>query len=262
MSTSARWSDLGPRVFSAVVMLVLAALGLWAGGYVFAIGVWITGSLMVWELVRMLAPAARGLPVQLALLSGGALVLAWLLPGLLVLPLLIGAALVGMGQLRHERWRYVGFTAAILLACHAMVMLREVAGLPWILWVICVVIASDVAGYFVGKTLGGRKFWPRISPKKTWSGTIGGWVAAAVIGVIFGFVTGAGPMLAPISVLVAFTGQMGDIAESAIKRHTGVKDSSNLIPGHGGVLDRFDAMLGAALAASLLWGLGLMPGLT
>ncbi len=261
MSSTTRWNDLGPRLISAVVMLVVAALGLWVGGYVFAIGVWIIGGLMVWELVRMLAPDARGVPVQLALLSGGALVLAWLLPGMLVLPVLIGAALVGMSQLPRDRWRYASFVAAILLACHAMVMLREVAGLLWILWVICVVIASDVAGYFVGKTLGGPRFWPRISPKKTWSGTIGGWLAAALVGVIFGGLTGAGPLLAPISVLVAFTGQMGDIWESAIKRHAGVKDSSALIPGHGGVLDRFDAMLGAALAASLLWGLGLIPGL-
>ncbi|QIE44364.1 phosphatidate cytidylyltransferase [Pseudohalocynthiibacter aestuariivivens] len=261
MSNTARWSDLGPRVISAVVMLAIGAVALWLGGYVFAVGVWVIGALMIWELVRMLAPDARGAPVRLALVSGGALVLAWLLPGMLVLPLLIGAAIVGAGQLPRDWVRYACFAAAILLACHAMVMLREVAGLAWILWVICVVIASDVAGYFVGKTLGGRKFWPRISPKKTWSGTIGGWVAAALVGFIFGAVTGAGVLLAPISVLIAFAGQMGDIWESAIKRHAGVKDSSNLIPGHGGVLDRFDAMLGAALAASLLWGLSLMPGL-
>jgi phosphatidate cytidylyltransferase len=83
-----------------------------------------------------------------------------------------------------------------------------------------------------------------------------------VIGVIFASPTGAGLMLVPASVLVGFAGQMGDIAESAVKRLREVKDSSNLIPGHGGVLDRFDAMLGAALVALILWGIGLLPGVT
>ena len=81
-----------------------------------------------------------------------------------------------------------------------------------------------------------------------------------MIGLIFAGPTGAGLALVPLSVLVGFAGQMGDIAESAVKRLRGIKDSSNLIPGHGGVLDRFDAMLGAALVVVILWALGLLPG--
>jgi len=122
------------------------------------------------------------------------------------------------------------------------------------------VVVSDVAGYFAGRSLGGPKFWPRIRPKKTWSGTIAGWVGAGIVGALFAGPTGAGLALMPVSILVGFAGQMGDISESAIKRLREVKDSSNLIPGHGGVLDRFDAMLGAALLVVILWVLGLMPG--
>ena len=100
---------------------------------------------------------------------------------------------------------------------------------------------------FAGRIFGGPKFWPRFSPKKTWSGTVAGWIAAAGIGLIFLRISTAGIDLLWISALLAFASQLGDIAESAIKRQAGVKDSSNLIPGHGGLMDRFDGLLGAAL---------------
>jgi phosphatidate cytidylyltransferase len=109
-----------------------------------------------------------------------------------------------------------------------------------------------VAGYFAGRILGGPKFWPKVSPKKTWSGTIAGWVGAALVGLAF-WAAGLGEAaLIWVSPLVGFAGQMGDIAESAIKRRAGVKDSSNLIPGHGGLMDRFDALAFAAILAVIL----------
>ena len=115
------------------------------------------------------------------------------------------------------------------------------------------VIATDVAGYFVGRIVGGPKFWPRVSPKKTWSGTVGGWVAAIIVGAAFDmFFVQVGPEIILLSVAVSFAGQMGDIAESAFKRRMGVKDASALIPGHGGYWDRFDALLGASLFMILM----------
>ena len=147
-----------------------------------------------------------------------------------------------------------------LIGCYAVAMLRAESGLGWIVWLVLVVVVSDVAGYFAGRILGGPKFWPKVSPKKTWSGTIAGWAGAAVVGAVMAVPLGAGAGLIVISVLVSFAGQMGDIAESAVKRHVGVKDSSDLIPGHGGVLDRFDAMLGAGVLVFVLVQLGLMPG--
>ncbi len=121
-----------------------------------------------------------------------------------------------------------------------------------VMWLLAVVAASDVLGYFAGRTLGGPKFWPKVSPKKTWSGTVAGWIGAALVGLVVVLATGASWALVPFSALVAFAGQMGDIAESWVKRRAGVKDASNLIPGHGGALDRFDALIGAVVVVLAL----------
>jgi phosphatidate cytidylyltransferase len=130
--------------------------------------------------------------------------------------------------------------------------LRITGGFAGVLWLVAVVVAADTAGYFAGRHFGGAKFLPKVSPNKTWAGTYGGWAAAAVIGLLFWLFGPGGWGLVVLSPLIAFAGQMGDIAESWLKRRAGVKDSSALIPGHGGVLDRFDALTGAAVALFVL----------
>ena len=112
---------------------------------------------------------------------------------------------------------------------------------------VLVVVVTDVAGYFAGRAIGGPKFWPRVSPKKTWAGTVAGWIAAGLLSLVFITWYGAGWSLVGLSIAVSMASQMGDIAESAMKRKVGAKDSSSLIPGHGGLLDRFDGMLGGAV---------------
>jgi phosphatidate cytidylyltransferase len=261
MSRRAKWADLAPRVMTAAVLLAIGLAEVWAGGWMFALGILALCGLMIWELSRMLAPGAEGRALGLAALGVLALGLGWLLPGLMALPLIGAAAIGGAGRFARDKWIFGLGCAAILFGAHVLWGLREEAGLAWLLWIISLVILSDIAGYFAGKTFGGPKFWPAISPNKTWSGTIAGWIGAALVGLAFGYSTEAGFGLVIVSVLIAMAGQMGDIAESAIKRRVGVKDSSELLPGHGGVLDRFDAMLGAALATGLLWGLGLIPGI-
>jgi phosphatidate cytidylyltransferase len=102
--------------------------------------------------------------------------------------------------------------------------------------------------------IGGAKFWPAVSPKKTWSGTVAGWVLAGLFGLYLMQVTGVSWSV-PVAILVAFGAQMGDIAESWVKRRLGVKDSSQLIPGHGGFLDRFDGFVGGAAVFGLITAL-------
>jgi len=135
----------------------------------------------------------------------------------------------------------------VLLAGYGLVEFRYTHGGTWLFWLLLVVIVTDIMGYFAGRVLGGPKFWPALSPKKTWSGTVAGWIGAAGVGALFISFTKAGWDLLWISMLLSLASQLGDITESAFKRRAGVKDSSALIPGHGGVFDRFDGALGAAL---------------
>ncbi len=254
-----RWSDLTARVLSASVLVLIAALMVWLGGLWFEVFIATACGLMTWELVRIVDPQQRGVAIQLAILTGVAVVLSYHLPPLYKIPFLLAPALVGAGQIKCARGTYALFAIWIATSGLGFISIRESLGFGWMVWLILVVIATDVAGYFVGKTLGGPKFWPKVSPKKTWSGTIGGWVAAGIVGTLFAFYAGFGLAFVVVSVLASMASQIGDIVESSTKRRFGVKDSSNLLPGHGGFLDRFDGMMGASVFV-LLAGLLYAPG--
>lgn len=256
----ARWSDLAPRVMSGLAMAGTGAALVYLGGWAFAGAVCVLGGVMMWELAAMHGgKGAIGSGVLAAVALGLASFLSWFL----VFPVLVAAVIVAAGQVDRDRTVFAGFAGLMLFACFAIIQIRWQAGGVWTLWLVLIVVVSDIAGYAAGRSLGGPKFWPRVSPKKTWSGTLAGWIGAAIVGGVFAAIGGAAlPALVVISVLVAFAGQVGDIGESAIKRRAGVKDSSALIPGHGGVLDRFDAMLGAALPVMLLWWVGVLQGLS
>lgn len=254
-----RWSDLTTRVLSAIVLVAIGSIEVWLGGLWFEAFIAIACAIMTWELVRMIEPQRMGVAVQLGILTGVAVVLSYHLPPLYKLPILLAPALVGAGQVSHSKGLYAVFAIWIAGAGLGFISIRENMGFGWMIWLIAIVVATDVAGYFVGKAMGGPKFWPKVSPKKTWSGTAGGWVAAAIVGTIFAIYGGFGVLFVAVSVLASMASQAGDIVESAVKRKFGVKDSSNLIPGHGGFLDRFDGMMGAALFV-LLAGLFYSPG--
>lgn len=245
MSVKSKWNDLAPRVISALVMLGVGGAAIWVGALPFHLLVSIVTGLMVWELARMLGPRDAMTPVWLGLLAGAVMFGVVFLPPGVRLPVMIAPIIVGMSAFKQGRWIWLAYTALILAACYSALALRGGLGLFWILWLVAIVVTSDVAGYFAGRLIGGPKFWPKVSPKKTWSGTVAGWIGASLVGWWFYENSNAHESLILVSVITAFAAQMGDIAESAIKRRFGVKDSSNLIPGHGGFLDRFDGMLGA-----------------
>ncbi len=240
-----QWADLGQRVLSGGVAAVIGLTAMWLGGITFHVLIALICGIMIWELVRMIG--AEDKAVLLGSLAGIALFAAVELPDGFALPLILLPAILGVTQVEEHRLTYTLYTAAILIAGFGLVALRDDFGFGWMAWLALVVIATDIMGYFAGKYIGGPKFWPKVSPKKTWSGTVAGWVGAAIVGGIFVWKGLAGPELIGISVAISMAGQMGDVAESALKRRMGVKDSSNIIPGHGGMFDRFDAMLGASL---------------
>jgi phosphatidate cytidylyltransferase len=193
--------------------------------------------------------APRDRALGLGASAGGCFWLAKLLPDRgLGLPLLFLTGFAGIALLPRNRTLFLVIsTLLIMLASFGLITHRDTFGLTWMLWLVLVVAVTDIGGYFAGRIIGGPKFWPRVSPKKTWSGTVAGWVGAGVVGWAFMATTGMGVALIGISVALSMASQMGDIAESAVKRRAGVKDSSALLPGHGGVWDRFDGMLGASL---------------
>lgn len=246
------WEDLTARVISGIGMVAIGLIVIWLGGHPLRIGFALVAAGMVWELVRLLTPEAHRSAQVMALIAGLALIGALYLPILMALPLLLAPAMAGIALVPRHRVLFLTFTAMILVAAFGMVQLREVSGMGWLLWLVLVVVATDIAGYFAGRAIGGPKFWPRVSPKKTWAGTIAGWFGAALVGLAFGALSGLGPSLVGLSIAVSMASQMGDMAESALKRRVGAKDSSTLIPGHGGLLDRFDGMLGGAVFLLLI----------
>lgn len=246
-----RWGDLPKRMASALIMLGVGFVEIWLGGVTFAALVVILTGLMMWELARMQNPRALWIPIGLGVFASAALLALLYTPPLLRPALMVLPPLACLGALRHRKVAMV-YALAIMLAGYTLIDLRSIAGTVVIVWLITIVVASDVMGYFVGRSLGGPKFWPRVSPNKTWSGTIAGWVGAAVVGAIFVMLENEPWQLIPLSAVVALAAQLGDIAESWIKRRAGVKDSSSLIPGHGGLLDRFDGLIGAVVAIMLL----------
>jgi phosphatidate cytidylyltransferase len=259
---SGNWDDLKVRLTSGAIMAVIGIATIIAGGVWFQMLAVFVTAVMVWEcwiMIRGASPtsgmllAAAVASILSAQVFGGALNYQFL--GLFLVVPLIGAFI-----LERERLTFFIFALGLQIAGYGLVHFRIDYGFTWLLWLVSIVVVTDIAGYFAGKSLGGPKFWPAISPKKTWSGTIGGWIGAAIVGAIFVQFTQAGWTIILLSVVISFAGQMGDIAESALKRRQGVKDSSTLIPGHGGLFDRFDALLGASLFMLLIASVFNVPG--
>ena len=245
MSTAkSRFDDLTVRVLSAAVMIVIAGVVFWLSGPVLVISVSVLAGIIGWEISRMFGMPNETL-VGIAL--GIVVAVCAVLPGIFTIPLIVAFAVVFSSQLKENRVLAISSVVFLMLSASAFLDFTVSNPMVWLVWLIGGVVLTDVAGYFAGKLLGGPKFWPSLSPKKTWSGTIAGWICAGCFGLIMAPVLGVSFSLAVVSVILSFSSQLGDIGESFVKRRTGVKDSSNLIPGHGGVWDRFDGVLGASI---------------
>jgi phosphatidate cytidylyltransferase len=259
-------SNLTLRVVSALVLVPIAIAAAVLGGAPFALFVALVATLGFWEWTA-LTPAHDPLwprLVGVACLAMGLLALSLALTdwaiGLIALPAF--ASLLAGYRSRSLRWLGLGLVY-VAVPCAALIMLREAeTGLSAILFIFLAVWAADIGGYFGGRQFGGPKLWPRVSPKKTWSGALIGSAAAAMVGAASAWAASGNPITGVLlAVPLSAAAQAGDLLESAVKRHFGAKDSGQLIPGHGGVLDRVDGLFGAAALAWLLAGVGLGGGI-
>jgi phosphatidate cytidylyltransferase len=254
------WDDLTVRIVSSFAMTAVGAIGILLGGVWFQMLVVFVTAVMIWELWMMIAPDRPTPGMLMAALTASVMSGQLTLTGLWAFALFLIVPIVGASQIKVERRAFFLFALAIPVAGYGLIHFRVDYGFVWLLWLMTVVIVTDVFGYFAGRTFGGPKFWPSISPKKTWSGTTAGWVGAGIVGFVFTLFTNAGFSIIVMSIILSFASQMGDIAESALKRRVNVKDSSTLIPGHGGLFDRFDALLGGALFMLVAVDLFSIPG--
>ena len=249
--------DFLPRVVSGVLIAALAAVCLFSGTTPFAVLVVAVAMLLSWEWARLVHGSEAGLVVVVHVAAAAAAAIlagaGYVGLGLLTLP--IGAILATLLSLgRNSVLAGLGILYAGLPAI-ALIWLRSDAhlGIPAVAFLILVVVASDTAGFLAGRLMGGPKLWPRVSPNKTWSGALGSLLASAVVGILFWFAVpnSSLPWLTLAGAALSVVAQAGDLAESAIKRRFGAKDTSALIPGHGGVMDRVDGLVAAATAAGL-----------
>ncbi|MEZ5818457.1 MAG: phosphatidate cytidylyltransferase [Hyphomicrobiaceae bacterium] len=257
--------EVGLRVLSGVV-LAAATLGLtWSGPVPFAFLVGAIALVLIWEWGRV--TSGVGFTTARVLAGFGVLVAIGMTvsgrPGLGLIGVAAGAlAATVLGGLPNRVSELGGALYAGLPAV-SLVWLRADAGhgLEIIVLLLLIVWATDTGAFVAGRAIGGPRLWERVSPKKTWAGLGGGVVAAAIVAWLYTRVLGGTAVGHPIMLgaVLAVVSQVGDLFESALKRAHGVKDSSSLIPGHGGFMDRVDGLVFAAVAAAA-YAYALAPG--
>jgi len=257
----ADYGSLRPRVLSAIALAPLPIAAIWFGSPWLPLLTALAGALMAWEWGRL---CRRGRFGATGVVLVGVVLAAIATAALATLGLAIGLALFGAGIVfwsargrpdLHPEWTAFG-TLWVTLPCICLLWLARDGpnARATLLWVLAVVWATDIGAYVFGRMLGGPRLAPRWSPRKTWAGLGGGAVCAALAGWTTAVWLGISPAL-PLVLLsagLAIVAQFGDLAESLAKRRFGVKDSSWLIPGHGGLLDRLDGLLAVIPVVALL----------
>lgn len=254
------------RLISAALLIPISLGFVYVGGWPFALSLVFVSALMAFEWNRLVLGHENK-----AKITGYVLIYTALLAGVLALGLtgqwafavlLTGFTTVlvyflAIQQRQQALWAALG-VPYLFLPMLSFIWLRAgvdgAYGIATIVWILLVVWGSDSGGYIVGKSFGGPRLAPRISPNKTWSGFAGGVALATAGGLVMALWVGEGSVLTfiLISAGLSVISQVGDLVESSVKRHFGVKDFSSLIPGHGGVFDRFDGLLFVLMAAGLL----------
>ena len=259
------------RTASALVLAPLAIGVAFVGGWVFAAACTVVAGLVLWEWSRLVASAdgecvTRTLVFGLPALIGAAVLAQLDIPAGAIGVIAAGAAFAWQGTLglayrssRHScPWAAAGILyAAIVAICPILLRSDREMGFAALLFLFATVWATDIFAYLTGRGIGGPLLAARFSPKKTWAGAVGGLAGGVVAGSVVAYASArTHPVVGGVlALLLSTAAQGGDLLESAVKRRFGAKDASALIPGHGGVMDRVDGLLLAALVAVLIGAL-------
>lgn len=251
------------RTISGIVLAAVVLAATWAGGLVFSLLAALISILIFfeWSTITGHSPRSRLTAFGYAAVaivaleyvfrgpSSGYFTSLLLLLGFTVVAVVL-AAVKGRGYWLAGGIFYAGLSGISLAALRG----SDRDGLVTMLFIFAVVWATDIFAYFIGRAIGGPKLAPPISPGKTWSGAIGGTLASVLAGLAVVYLAGepVGFGLVAVILLLSIASQIGDLFESWIKRRFGVKDSSRLIPGHGGVMDRVDGLVSACFVAFLV----------
>ena len=248
-----KWADLGVRSLSAVVLVPAVLTADWYGGFIFTCFIVALGFLMAIEWVKICFGENKP-QLLIHMVAAAALIMGSTTLSIVALAILSVASWFIQRKEGLNFWKLVG-VFYIGLPILALSVLRDDAefGLRAVIWCMVIVWSADIIAYFFGRIIGGPKMAPRISPKKTWAGMLGAIVGAIIASILVSHFTNLNVWpLAGLAAIFAVLEQVGDVFESAFKRHFGVKDSGNLIPGHGGVLDRIDGLIAVVIAAALM----------
>jgi phosphatidate cytidylyltransferase len=243
------------RVIAALVLAPAAIVIAWLGGWLWTTLVTLAaiGLYVEWLMIVGMAREARVVTSGAVALAISGLGLAAGRVDASLLALALGLAAVALLSPQRRSWIATGFCyAAAAQMASVLLRLDQTNGVVALILVLLVVWVTDIGGYFAGRGIGGPKLWPRVSPRKTWAGAVGGFAASLAVAAGFAaFGLGkTGPLLL-LGALLSIASQLGDLFESAVKRRFGVKDSSHIIPGHGGLMDRLDGFVAAVVMAAI-----------
>jgi phosphatidate cytidylyltransferase len=257
MKTDNNWQDLRLRLFSASLLLFVSTFCIYFGNHLFTLFIISLVGVMHWELGKMLSPMSTQAMWFSAILSMLA-TFCLLLPTGFLWPILILLMNFHFQKnfFHHNRNFGAFYSLAVIICGIIFFRIRLEFGLYHTVWLIGIVVVTDTAGYLIGRIIGGPKVFPRISPKKTWAGVLAGWFAVGLFS--WSFVENIAPQslfikFISISIILSVSAQIGDMIQSHLKRRSDVKDSSSLLPGHGGFMDRFDGFVGAMVVTGLIF---------
>ena len=257
MNTNNNWHDLRLRLVSASFLLFISAFCIYFGNYLFTLFIISLVGVMHWELGKMLSPMSAQSMWFSAFLSMFSTFCLLESNSVLWPPLILLMNFYFQKNFFHHSRNFGAVYSLAVIVCGIIFYrVRLEFGLYHTVWLIGIVVVTDTAGYLIGRIIGGPKIFPRISPKKTWAGVLAGWFAVGLFS--WSFVENIAPQslfikFISISIILSVSAQIGDMIQSHLKRRSDVKDSSGLLPGHGGFMDRFDGFVGTMVVTGLIF---------